>query len=192
MDIERITTEQNVVDLSYTLYCFHICFGTEPRSEDEDFGRDEDPKIEELRRWFVKYADPKLFEYYEGSYIGKRSMQMTLYYTKWLQDRNLYCHSYEGDKRWYYERIFDYDNGCYKRQPKSQSSQKLADILDPLSQKDVMIMFDFIDKSNNDEQFMFEFVKFLHCAVFDSDFDFSKEEETPYIHFSYDCSRFNY
>lgn len=191
LDASRTTVTTNIADIEYLLLWFDLYFGgstmlnaDEYSDEDKEENSSNPGMVDELRRWFVKYGDPKLFEYTEGSYDAKRSIHMYIYYTKWLYDQNLHCHNYEGDREWKYK--YDWaSRDTYN----SKSSWKLSEMLNPLSLEELLKQFNLIDKSLNNNDFMLELMKFLHCMVLDSRPEF---DEGPYIHLDEDCCEFDY
>lgn len=171
--------KENIKDIDYLLYWFEAWTNT--------IDDNASILIDDLRKWFVKYADPKIFEYTEGSYIAKRSTHMTVSYTLWLKIQDLYCHSYEGDGTWSYQRIWSTETKSYIHP--TESSGLLSEILNPMSKEDMFKRFELIDKDIANPEFMEEFIKFVHCKVLDSDHEW---DEGPYVHLNEHCGEFDY
>jgi hypothetical protein len=178
--------KENIKGMEYLLYWFDIwveTITTKSPSDDDDAD-----VIDILRKWFVKYADPKMFEYTEGSYVDKRSTYMTVHYTLWLKIQDLYCHRYEGDRNWRYQRIWSQETKTYIHS--DEDSPYLSEILHPMSEEDIFKKFELVDKECANPVFMEEFTKFIHCKVLD---DRDHEwDERPYVHLNEHCSEFDY
>lgn len=186
LDAYRSDVGENIEGIEYLLHWFDVWVENITARSRPEYD-DEPDIIEELRKWFVKYADPKMFEYTEGSYIAKRSTYMNVFYTLWLKTQDLYCHCYEGDRNWSYKRIWSVETKSYIHS--TDSSWHLSKMLKPLSEEEIFKRFELIDKNTADPQFLHEFTKFLHCEVLDVSIDW---EEGPYVHLDQNCCEFNY
>lgn len=181
LDENRIQALKNINDMNYLLIWFDTAFNV---CLDED-GETENPIITKIRNWFCKFGNPFLFEYTEGIYTSKRSYMMKIIYTNWLYDQNLHCHSYEGDRNWYYKHIWN-----TPRNPKQ--SHLLTEVLEPLSREKLIEEFSSINHNYNNARFMTELVKFLHCIVLDDrDFEWF-DIKNPYVHYGVECHQFDY
>jgi hypothetical protein len=104
-----------------------------------------------IRRWFLTNCKPKNFNRTIGYYIGKRSMHVHVVTTDYLQNKNLYICSIDGNgfliKKTEYPEVNDI------------RSDYIKDYLKPLTKKEIILLFETQSFDTLEE----EITKFIHC-----------------------------
>jgi hypothetical protein len=128
-----------------TLSWFNEAF--ELDNEDKEF----DNLDVEIRKWFLVNCKIENFDTTLGYYIGKRSIYVDVVTTKYLQNKNLYICSIDGNgfirKKLKYPEVDDI------------KSNYIQDYLKPLTKEDIKIFY----LSKNFNNLEDEITKFLHC-----------------------------
>jgi hypothetical protein len=179
LDSSRVTAITNIGGIKYLLLWFNYAMDTQLNRE--NFSKKE---LNSLSKWFIKYGDPNMFKFTHGHYVGKRSIQVGIEYTEWCDSQNLHCHIYEGDKEWSYR-------GSHPENLK-RYAYKLTELLNPLSPSELNDRFDAIDKTCENDEFMLELVKYIHCHGFPNFSECETETTLPFITMNVACNEFDY
>jgi len=127
-------------------------------------------KRDALYEWFMKHGAAEDFSFCESWYIGHKSTHTKVFSSEWSDDwHGIDYHfiNYDNDfpDAWWRLKIAPPSGEkCWYRSGSERHVFDLADYLKPLTESELLRKFSSVD--GEDERFMVELVKYIHCKSF--------------------------